>query len=420
MNLNLEGATAAQLVDEARRATAAGSNERAIELLQSALRSEPDNPAILNMLANRLMAARDADGAAELLARATELDPKAAALWLNLAAAHRDRGAADDEEQALNRALSLEPYLLPALLQKGELYERQNRLSEALRAYSATLTIAGQLRDIPPALQPRLDHARRMVSRLRDRVGEQLREAATSVGRHSSRFDYFVEILAGRERIYASQPTRAFFPGLPAVPFFDRAQFPWFDELEAATNVIRRELLAVMAAETGMRPYIDIAATDPVNQWEKLNRSLDWSAYFLWENGLRDDDHCAACPQTAELIERLPLLDIPGHAPTAMFSILKPGAHIPPHTGDTNIRAVVHLPLVVPPECEFRVGHERREWVEGEAWAFDDTIEHEAWNRSGQARAILIVDTWNPYLTDDERELLRAAEQVLKSGSALS
>jgi aspartyl/asparaginyl beta-hydroxylase (cupin superfamily) len=84
------------------------------------------------------------------------------------------------------------------------------------------------------------------------------------------------------------------------------------------------------------------------------------------------------------------------------------------------VRAVVHLPLVVPSDCGFRVGHETREWVEGVAWAFDDTIEHEAWNRSAEARAILIVDTWNPYLTEDERELLRAAEQVLKSGSALS
>ena len=415
-----QGATAAQLVEEARRATAVGSHERAIELLQSALKSEPDNPGILNMLANRLMAARDADSAAELLRRATDLDPNAAALWLNLAAAHRDRGASDDEEQALNRALALEPYLLPALLQKGELYERQDRLSESLRAYSAVLTIAGQVRDIPPAMQPRIEHARQIVAGLRDRLGSQLRKAAAGVGRHSSRFDYFVDILAGRERIYASQPTRSFFPGLPAVPFFDREQFPWFGELERETDMIRRELLEVMAAGTGMRPYVDIADTDPVNQWDKLNRSLDWSAFFLWENGHRNEENCAACPETAALLDRLPLLDIPGHAPTAMFSILKPGAHIPPHTGETNIRAVVHLPLVVPPDCGFRVGHDRREWVEGKAWGFDDTIEHEAWNRSGQARAILIVDTWNPYLTADERELLRAAEQVLKSASALS
>jgi aspartyl/asparaginyl beta-hydroxylase (cupin superfamily) len=99
-----------------------------------------------------------------------------------------------------------------------------------------------------------------------------------------------------------------------------------------------------------------------------------------------------------------------------MFSILKPGAIIPPHTGVTNIRAVVHLPLVVPSNCGFRVGAESREWREGVAWAFDDTIEHEAWNGSAQPRAILIADAWNPHLCEDERILLRLATQALAGG----
>ena len=106
-------------------------------------------------------------------------------------------------------------------------------------------------------------------------------------------------------------------------------------------------------------------------------------------------------------IERLPLLDIPGKSPTAMFSILEPHTRIPPHTGTSNVRVTIHLPLVVPPGCGFRVGSETREWHEGEAWAFDDTIEHEAWNDSDRPRAILIIDTWNPFLTDPEREVIR-------------
>jgi aspartyl/asparaginyl beta-hydroxylase (cupin superfamily)/DNA-binding SARP family transcriptional activator len=420
MAVKQQGASAAQLVDEARRASAAGATDRAIALLKSALEAEPDNAAVLNLLANRQMAAGDAESASSLLKRATSIDPNAVALWLNLAAAQRHRQCAEEEEEALDRALRLEPYLLPALLQKGELYERLDRQSEALRAYSAVLAIAGQARELPAGLEPRIDHAKTVVAELRERIGKNLRAAVDRVGRRSARFDYCLDILTGRERLYTSRPTRLHFPGLPNLAFFDRDLFPWFGELEDAVDLIRRELLGVMAASAGMRPYIDIAPTDPVNQWDKLNRSLDWSAYFLWENGRRNDENCAACPETAALVERLPLLDIPGHAPTAMFSILKPGAHIPPHNGDTNVRAVVHLPLVVPPDCGFRVGHETREWVEGVAWAFDDTIEHEAWNRSAEARAILIVDTWNPYLTEDERELLKAAEQVLKSGSALS
>ena len=98
---------------------------------------------------------------------------------------------------------------------------------------------------------------------------------------------------------------------------------------------------------------------------------------------------------------------IPGKAPSAFFSILRPGKHIPPHTGVTNTRAIVHLLLVVPGQCRFRVGGETREWVEGEAFAFDDTIEHEAINESDKDRIVLIFDTWNPHLSERERELLR-------------
>ncbi len=82
------------------------------------------------------------------------------------------------------------------------------------------------------------------------------------------------------------------------------------------------------------------------------------------------------------MLDSLPLFDLEGRGPVAFFSLLKPHTQIPPHTGATNIRTIIHLPLIVPDGCEFRVGNETRPWVEGEAFAFDDTIEHEAWNHS--------------------------------------
>jgi aspartate beta-hydroxylase len=62
----------------------------------------------------------------------------------------------------------------------------------------------------------------------------------------------------------------------------------------------------------------------------------------------------------------------------------------------------------VPEGCTFRVGGETRPWVEGQAFAFDDTIEHEAWNKSDELRAVLIFDVWNPYLTPAEQRLVKA------------
>jgi aspartyl/asparaginyl beta-hydroxylase (cupin superfamily) len=87
-----------------------------------------------------------------------------------------------------------------------------------------------------------------------------------------------------------------------------------------------------------------------------------------------------------------------------MFSLLAPRTRIPPHTGVANTRLVCHLPLIVPPDCGFRCGATTRQWVVGETFVFDDTIEHEAWNDSGELRVVLIVDLWPPALDAVERE----------------
>jgi aspartyl/asparaginyl beta-hydroxylase (cupin superfamily) len=145
-----------------------------------------------------------------------------------------------------------------------------------------------------------------------------------------------------------------------------------------------------------------------VNQWGELNHSRRWSSYFLWRDGVRQDAACAACPRTAALLDTLPLQRQPNFAPTAMFSALEPHTTIPPHTGSANTRLLVHLPLMVPGPARFRVGAETREWRVGEAWVFDDTIEHEAWNDADALRVILILDVWNPLLSEAERELVTA------------
>ena len=106
--------------------------------------------------------------------------------------------------------------------------------------------------------------------------------------------------------------------------------------------------------------------------------------------------------------ERLPLADQPGFAPTAMFSALAPNTRIPAHTGSTNVRLLTHLPLILPGPARFRVGNETRPWKMGEAWVFDDTIEHEAWNDADELRVILIFDVWNPFVEEGERPLVNA------------
>jgi aspartate beta-hydroxylase len=98
-----------------------------------------------------------------------------------------------------------------------------------------------------------------------------------------------------------------------------------------------------------------------------------------------------------------------------MFSVLDARTSIPAHTGSTNTRLVLHLPLLLPGPARFRVGNVTRSWRMGEAWVFDDTIEHEAWNDADEPRAILIFDVWNPFLSEAERSLVSAMMTARKA-----
>jgi aspartyl/asparaginyl beta-hydroxylase (cupin superfamily) len=214
-------------------------------------------------------------------------------------------------------------------------------------------------------------------------------------------------IFSGRARRHVHEASLLYFPQLPALPFYDDSLFPWLPQLEQATDLVRDELLVVMKEDWGaFHPYIQYAEGAPVRQWKELNHSPAWSAFDFWRDGQRIDRNCARCPGTAALLESLPLVEVEGISPNAMFSVLAPHTRIPPHTGSTNVRLIVHLPLILPPGCRYRVGNAHREWKLGKAWVFDDTIEHEAWNDSDEARTILMFDVWNPLLKEAERTLV--------------
>jgi len=118
--------------------------------------------------------------------------------------------------------------------------------------------------------------------------------------------------------------------------------------------------------------------------------------------------NAALCPRTFAAISEIPLCRIDQRTPSVLFSLLRPGARIPPHHGFTNARLICHLPLIVPPQCALRVGNETRSWTEGEVVLFDDSIEHEAWNSSNEPRIVMIFDVWRPELSAEERDLVAA------------
>ena len=271
----------------------------------------------------------------------------------------------DEESKAIERALALEPRHLVALLQKASL----TRVSGDTRRGP---DLRERAQDDPPGaalpeslragITEAMEAVRANAAELEAHIERRL--AAALPGSRPPRVDHAIGALLGKRCIYHPQPTELHVPMLPALEFYPREDFPWLDVLEAATPVIRAEFERVFAEDQdSLQPYIAYPDGVPLDQWRELNRSRKWSAYFLWRDGKPVDANLARCPRTAALLAAAPMHDVPGHAPTAFFSILDAGAHIPPHTGVTNSRVIVHVPLVLPGACRFRVGSQTREWA---------------------------------------------------------
>ncbi|MGE3667634.1 MAG: aspartyl/asparaginyl beta-hydroxylase domain-containing protein, partial [Steroidobacteraceae bacterium] len=201
------------------------------------------------------------------------------------------------------------------------------------------------------------------------------------------------------------QPSFHWFPGLPAAPLPDRSLFGWIPDLEVQASAIRAELEALLPQAAGRERVFDSSRLERDNL-RGTRGAPDWSGYYFYRHGERRDENCRRCPRTAAALEALPLSHVREHGPEVLFSVFAPGTHLLPHRGVTNTRLVAHLPLLVPGECALRVADVQHAWREGEVVVFDDTYEHEAWNRSGSTRVVMIFDVWNPHLTCVEREVL--------------
>jgi aspartyl/asparaginyl beta-hydroxylase (cupin superfamily) len=414
----LDDATIIRVLQASKAEAAAGRMPESDQLLARVAQQAPNHPAVLNELGVRMLGRGAPEQAQALFARATSADPRHPALWANLASSLKALGRRTEEIDAIEKALELEPRHVSALLQKGAYLEETGDPRNAARAYQNVLACLPPGAEVPPTIKDALAHAKSMVDADLASLATALEEPLALIrerhgGQRQRRVDLCLDTLMGKRRPYHSQPTWMYFPELPAIEFFDRTEFPWLDAFEAATAEIRAELLRVLVADRdGLQPYIDFPTGLPLDQFRELNRSRRWSAYFLWNQSEALAGHIARCPVTARMLETAPRCRVEGRAPTAYFSILDPKTRIPAHTGVTNTRLTVHLPLVVPPDCGFRVGATTREWVPGQAWVFDDTIEHEAWNMSDTPRAILIFDIWNPLLTQPERDMIQTATEV--------
>jgi len=368
----------------------------------------------LNQLGEAAVAAlrrQDFRAARPLFERLAASMPSDLGVWYNLAVVRRGVGDATGQLEALDKVLASEPRHLPALLMKADHFAAAGDRRAAHTFYGAAVASAPDEGRLPPHLRAEVNRAREQCALYAQAYQQHLREVLARAGfdpnTSSRRFAQSVDLLFGRKQVYLQSPTAFYFPELPQRQFYERQEFPWLAELEAKTDVIRRELLAVIDEEGAFRPYLRKEVNRPQGVLGELTDNPAWSALFLIEDG----SVAAASerfPATMKALGEVPLTDAPGRTPSVLFSMLRPGVRIAPHFGHTNARLICHLPLIVPEGCGLRVGNETRPWIEGETLIFDDSMEHEAWNGGGRPRVVLLFEIWRPELSAEERRLVAA------------
>ncbi|MBE9035706.1 aspartyl/asparaginyl beta-hydroxylase domain-containing protein [aff. Roholtiella sp. LEGE 12411] len=167
--------------------------------------------------------------------------------------------------------------------------------------------------------------------------------------------------------------------------FYKTTDFKFLDALESNWLLIKEELNRLQ--QNHFTPW-----------HEKFLYNKGWEVFGLYAFEKKLEGNCHLCPETAELVESIPGMT------TAGFSCLAPGTHILPHIGYSKAVLRSHLGLIVPDNCGIRVGNQTLNWQEGKCLIFDDTVEHEAWNKSNFPRIVLLIDFKNTNVVNSFEE----------------
>ena len=357
------------------------------------------------------------------LRRASLTSPNDAVAWFGLAFALEQHGDMASAEGALDQVLLLDPKNVVALVLRADQHLRQHRSREAHAYYRAAVSAADQQPNLPPAAEEAVARAR-LQSRnqaaafrrhfLQGLEGNGFRRDA-SPGRLNKTIDHLLGV--GSDGIdgthaFPQAPTVFKYFGLPHYYFADSESWAWVRGIEAQVDVIAQELQGAASDRNGFSPYLVRDPKVPSADYGSLQDSPEWTALFLVRNGLLNQAVADRFPRTLAVLQTAPLHRLNGRAPSILFSRLTAGAHIPPHHGMLNTRLICHLPIIVPGNGALRVGSETRSWTKGKCLIFDDSIQHEAWNRSESERIVLLFEIWRPELGEQERDWIRRIFEI--------
>ncbi len=334
-----------------------------------------------------------------------------------LAYAARAVGKPDQCLEAAELLLNSDSANIEAMILKADALKAKGDPRKATAFYLAA--VQGAATQNPGHLAAEIERAKRECADAAVQYEEFLRSKVRSLGIFDgsgrARGEQTLDVLFGRKQIYYQQPEKFYFPELPQIQFYDQSEFPWAKDLIAQTDVIRGELEAVLNGQDGFEPYVPATTSGtPHLRDNALMGNADWGAFHLMKDGVTVAQNAQRCPATLKALDGVPRPNVRGKSPIALFSRLKAGAHIPPHTGLMNTRIICHLPLIVPAGCSIRVGNQERSWQMGEMLIFDDSIEHEARNAGASERVILLFDIWRPELSEDERSFISTVFEAIE------
>lgn len=172
---------------------------------------------------------------------------------------------------------------------------------------------------------------------------------------------------------------------IPDKPVFTPSDFPFTKLLENNWEIIRKEAQAVITGnhEAVPRPLKEISPDHG-----RIAADDRWKSFFLIGYGYKANDNCQYCPETTKILEQIPGIN------SGFFSIMEANGHIPRHKGVTKAILTCHLGLMVPHDrqkCYIQIENETHYWEAGKTMVFDDTYDHEVWNKTNEDRVVLLI-----------------------------
>ena len=429
MTLDHLGPDVRQQLEHARQLESGGQVLQAESRYIALLKHWPGCVEASMRLAQMALGRDDSIRAIQLLQAANRVSPGNAQLAVELAVLLAHAEQLHEALETMEVALGHSPNDCAAWLLLGQLREASGDASGALKAWFQAVTRAqraGQWTSEATTPTQILEAVVRAIEQVRLRRRELFfgaydlllqQHGAVALSRVERALTGYLHDWDSTPTDPRQRPKFFFFPDLPNTPFHDPYLQPWAEGLCSAFPRIRADALRVLEEDRRLPNFIP--ATSRVEDFVSGDGPApSWEAFFFYRHGERYDANHRRCPDTSEALESIELCRVADQAPEILFSVLKPGSHINAHHGVTNVRLVMHLPLVVPQDCALNlVDRGEHRWEEGRPVMFDDTYLHEAWNRSGSTRIVLLMDCWNPHLSALER---LAVKELIETISGLN